>query len=60
MDVCAYDLSDPAGEEVPNDYAAVVAAHGQQGAPAVKRAGESHADAVQGAIGLLNTESHHS
>lgn len=62
MNVCADDLSDSPSEEVPDDDAAVVAAHGQQGAPAVEGAGERHADAVQGAICLLNTEtqSYHS
>lgn len=55
MDVCADYFGDPPCEEVPDDDAAVVAAHSQQGAPAVEGAGEGHADAVQSPIGLLST-----
>lgn len=55
VDVCADDLGDAPCEEVPDDDAPVVAAHGQQGAPAVEGAGEGHTDTVQGAICLLET-----
>lgn len=53
MDVGADDFGDSPGEEIPDDDAAVVAAHGEQRAPAVKGAGQGHADAVQRAIGFL-------
>lgn len=53
MDVGADDLGDSPGEEIPDDDAAVVAAHGEQRAPAVEGAGQGHADAVQRAIGFL-------
>ena len=55
MDVCADDFGDAPCEEVPDDDAAVIAAHGQQGAPPVEGAGEGHTDAVQSAICLLIT-----
>lgn len=58
MDVCTDDFGDAACEEVPDDDAAVVAAHSQQGAPAVEGAGEGHADTVQSAICLLTTHKH--
>ena len=48
------DLSDASREEVPDDDAPVVAAHRQQGAPAVEGAGEGHTDTVEGAICLLS------
>ena len=57
MDVGADDLSDASCEEVPDDDAPVVAAHRQQGSPAVEGAGEGHADTVEGAICLLSTVS---
>lgn len=53
VDVGADDLGDSPGEEIPDDDAAVVAAHGEQRAPAVEGAGQGHADAVQRAIGFL-------
>lgn len=53
VNVGADDLSDAPGQEVPDDNAPVVAAHGEQRAPAVEGAGQGHADAVQRAIGLL-------
>lgn len=53
MDVGADDLGDSPGEEIPDDDAAVVAAHGEQRAPAVEGTGQGHADAVQRAIGFL-------
>lgn len=56
MNVSAYDFGDAPGEEVPDDDAPVVAAHGQQRAPAIEGAGQGHADAVQRAIGLLRGE----
>lgn len=58
MDVCTDDFGDTPREEVPDDDAAVVAAHGQQGAPAVEGAGEGHTDTVQSAICLLTTHKH--
>lgn len=58
MNVCADDFGDAPCEEVPDDDAAIVATHSQQGAPAVEGAGEGHADAVQGAICLLTTHTH--
>lgn len=56
MDVRADDFCNAPREEVPDDDAAIVAAHGQQGPPAVECAGESHADTVQSAICLLTTQ----
>lgn len=53
VNVGADDLGDAPGQEVPDDDAPVVAAHGEQRAPAVEGAGQGHADAVQRAIGLL-------
>lgn len=53
MNVGTDDLGDAPGQEVPDDDAPVVAAHGEQRAPAVEGAGQGHADAVQRAIGLL-------
>lgn len=53
MDVSADDFGDPSGQEIPDDDSPVVAAHGQQGPPAVEGAGEGHADTVEGAICLL-------
>jgi len=53
VDVGADDFGDAPREEVPDDDASVVAAHGQQGAPAVEGAGEGHTDTVQSAICLL-------
>lgn len=53
--MCTDNLGNAARQEIPDDDAAVVAAHRQQRAPAVERAGEGHADAVQGAISLLST-----
>lgn len=58
MDVRTDDFGDASCEKVPDDDAAVVAAHGQQGAPAVECAGEGHADTVQSAICLLTTHIH--
>lgn len=56
MNVSTYDFGDAPGKEVPDDDAPVVAAHGQQRAPAIEGAGQGHADAVQRAIGLLRGE----
>lgn len=53
MNVGADDLGDAPGQEVPDDDAPVIAAHGEQRAPAVEGAGQGHADAVQRAISLL-------
>lgn len=53
--MCTDNFGNAACEEIPDDDAAIVAAHRQQRAPAVERAGESHADTVQGAISLLST-----
>lgn len=58
MDVCADDFGNAPCEEVPDDDAAVVAAHRQKGAPAVEGAGQGHADTVQSAICLLTTHNH--
>lgn len=51
--MCTDDFGDAPCEEVPNDNAAIIAPHSQQGAPAVEGAGEGHADTVQSAICLL-------
>lgn len=59
MDVSTDDFGDASRKEVPNDNAAIVAAHSQQGAPAVEGAGERHADTVQSAICLLSTNTKH-
>lgn len=56
MDVCADDFCNAPREEVPDDDAAIVAAHRQQGPPAVECAGEGHADTVESAICLLTTQ----
>lgn len=56
VDVCTDDFCNAPCEKVPYDDAAIVAANGQKGAPAVKCAGEGHADTVQGAICLLTTQ----
>lgn len=56
MDVCADDFGYPSCEEVPDDDATVVAAHSQQGSPAVEGAREGHADTVQSAICLLSSK----
>lgn len=56
MDVCADDFRNAPREEVPDDNAAIVAPHRQQGPPAVECAGEGHADTVQSAICLLTTQ----
>lgn len=53
MDVSADDFGDAPRQEVPDDDSPVVAAHGQQRAPAVEGAGERHANAVQGPICFL-------
>lgn len=53
VNVRADDFGNAAGQEVPDDDTAVVAAHRQERAPAVEGAGERHADTVKGAIGLL-------
>lgn len=58
MNVCTDDFGDASCEKVPDDDAAVVAAHGQQGTPAVESAGERHADTVQSAICLLTAHVH--
>lgn len=50
MDVGREDLGDPAGQEVPNDHAPVIAAHGQERAESVEGARERHRDAVQRAV----------
>ena len=57
MDVCTNDFGDAPCEEVPDDDSTIVAAHSQQGAPAVEGAGKGHADTVQSAICLL-TDTH--
>lgn len=56
MDVCTDDFGDAPCEKVPDDNATIVAAHRQQGAPAVEGAGEGHTDTVQSAICLLTTQ----
>ena len=58
MNVCADDFGDASREEVPDDDSAIVTTDGQQRPPAIKGAGQSHADAVQSAIGLLSARSH--
>lgn len=54
--MCADDFRYAPREEVPDDNAAIVAAHRQQGPPAVECAGEGHADTVQSAICLLTAQ----
>lgn len=53
VDVCTDDLGDTTCKEVPYDNASVVTADGKQRPPAVKGAGQSHADTVQCAICFL-------
>lgn len=53
MYVCTDDFGNAACQEVPDDNTAVVAAHRQEGPPAVEGAGEGHADAVKRSICLL-------
>lgn len=53
--MCADNFGNAACQEIPDDDTAIVAAHRQQGAPAVKRTGEGHANTIQGAISLLST-----
>ena len=53
VDVGADDLGDAAGQKVPDDDAAVVAAHGQQGAESVEVERDGHGDAVQRAVIFL-------
>lgn len=56
MDVCTDDFGNAPCEEIPNDNSAIVAAHSQQGAPAIEGAGEGHTDTVQSAICLLHMQ----
>lgn len=59
MNVCTDNFGNAASQEIPDDDTAIVAAHRQQRAPAVKCAGEGHANAIQGAICLLATHAVH-
>ena len=52
--MCADDLSNAPGQEIPDDHTAVVAAHGQQRASFVEGAGQRHADTIKGAIAFLS------
>ena len=47
VDVSTADPSNPSGHKVPDGDAAIVAAHGQQGASSVEGAGESLTTRVQ-------------
>lgn len=59
VDVCTDDLGDATCKEVPDDDASVVTADSEQRPPAVKGAGQSHADTVQRAICFLLDIMHH-
>lgn len=57
--MCTDNFGNATRQEIPDDDTAIVAAHRQQGAPAVKRTGEGHANTIQGAISLLSTHTPH-
>lgn len=53
--MCTDNFGNAASQEIPDDDTAIIAAHRQQRAPAIKRTGEGHANTIQGAISLLST-----